>query len=146
MKPLTLLPAVDVRAGQAVRLVKGDLANEQKYGSPLETALEFQKSGAEWIHLVDLDAAFGTGSNYELISKVIEYRGQGIATILVNSLVDTAKDVLEVEQLQLSVSTQNQASYGLYLRLGFTVYGTEIHAMKIGEAYVDEYLMTKFLA
>ena len=72
MKPLTLLPAVDVRAGQAVRLVKGDLANEQKYGSPLETALEFQKSGAEWIHLVDLDAAFGTGSNYELISKVIE--------------------------------------------------------------------------
>jgi 1-(5-phosphoribosyl)-5-[(5-phosphoribosylamino)methylideneamino] imidazole-4-carboxamide isomerase/N-(5'phosphoribosyl)anthranilate isomerase len=72
MKPLTLLPAVDVRAGQAVRLVKGELANEQKYGSPLETALEFQKSGAEWIHLVDLDAAFGTGSNYELISKVIE--------------------------------------------------------------------------
>ncbi len=72
MKPLTLLPAVDVRAGQAVRLVKGELANEQKYGSPLETALEFQKSGAEWIHLVDLDAAFGTGSNYELISKVIQ--------------------------------------------------------------------------
>ncbi|MEY2719402.1 MAG: hypothetical protein RLZZ273_768 [Bacteroidota bacterium] len=75
-----------------------------------------------------------------------EYRGQGIATILVNSLVDTARDVLEVEQLQLSVSTQNQASYGLYLRLGFTVYGTEIHAMKIEESYVDEYLMTKFLA
>ena len=72
MKPLTLLPAVDVRAGQAVRLVKGELANEQKYGSPLETALEFQTLGAEWIHLVDLDAAFGTGSNYELISKVIQ--------------------------------------------------------------------------
>jgi RimJ/RimL family protein N-acetyltransferase len=62
-----------------------------------------------------------------------EYRGQGIATILVNSLVEAARDVLE-------------ASYGLYLRLGFTVYGTEIHAMKIGETYVDEYLMTKFLA
>jgi RimJ/RimL family protein N-acetyltransferase len=75
-----------------------------------------------------------------------EYRGQGIASILVNSLVETARDVLDVEQLQLSVSTQNQASYGLYLRLGFTVYGTEIHAMKIDESYVDEYLMVKFLA
>mgnify|MGYP003344553582 FL=1 len=74
-----------------------------------------------------------------------EYRNQGIATVLINSLVDTARDVLEVEQLQLSVSTQNQASYGLYLRLGFTVFGTEIHAMKVHHSYVDEYLMVKFL-
>lgn len=74
-----------------------------------------------------------------------EYRSHGIATILINSIVDTVKEVLEVEQLQLSVSTQNQASYGLYLRLGFTVYGTEIHAMKIHHSYVDEYLMVKFL-
>ena len=74
-----------------------------------------------------------------------EYRNCGIATVLINSIVETAKDVLEVEQLQLSVSTQNQASYGLYLRLGFTVYGTEIHAMKIQHSYVDEYLMVKFL-
>lgn len=74
------------------------------------------------------------------------YRGQGIATILVNSVVETAREVLEVEQLQLSVSTQNTATHGLYLRLGFTVYGTEIHAMKIGNSYVDEYLMVKFLA
>ncbi|MBM4179054.1 MAG: GNAT family N-acetyltransferase [Ignavibacteria bacterium] len=74
-----------------------------------------------------------------------EYRGQGIASILVDSIMEIAKDVLEIEQLQLSVSTKNQASYGLYLRLGFTVYGTEIHAMKIGDSYVDEYLMVKFL-
>lgn len=74
-----------------------------------------------------------------------EYRGHGIATVLINSIVDTVREVSDVEQLQLSVSTQNQASYGLYLRLGFSVYGTEIHAMKIQHSYVDEYLMVKFL-
>lgn len=71
MKPLILLPAVDVREGQAVRLVQGDLAQQTNYGSPLDAALDFQNAGAEWIHLVDLDAAFGTGSNHELLAEVI---------------------------------------------------------------------------
>lgn len=71
MKPLILLPAVDVREGQAVRLVQGELAQQTNYGSPLDAALDFQNAGAEWIHLVDLDAAFGTGSNHELIAEVI---------------------------------------------------------------------------
>lgn len=71
MKGLILLPAVDVRGGKAVRLVKGELKAETKYGEPLEVALSFQDSGAEWIHLVDLDAAFGTGSNHELLRDVI---------------------------------------------------------------------------
>lgn len=68
---LELLPAVDVRDGQAVRLVQGELARETVYGNPLEVALEFQRDGAEWLHLVDLDAAFGTGSNAELLAQVV---------------------------------------------------------------------------
>ena len=70
MKPLILLPAVDVADGQAVRLVQGELGTETSYGSPLDEALAWQEQGAEWIHLVDLDAAFGKGSNRELLKEV----------------------------------------------------------------------------
>jgi phosphoribosylanthranilate isomerase len=68
---LVLLPAVDVANGQAVRLVQGDAARETVYGDPLAAALDFQAAGAEWIHLVDLDAAFGRGSNAALLSDVV---------------------------------------------------------------------------
>lgn len=68
---LILLPAVDVKDGQAVRLVQGALENETKYGNPLDAALDFQNAGAEWIHLVDLDAAFGIGSNAQLLAEVV---------------------------------------------------------------------------
>ena len=68
---LELLPAVDVKDGRAVRLVQGELARESIYGSPLEVALEFQKSGAQWLHLVDLDAAFGRGENSALLAEVV---------------------------------------------------------------------------
>jgi 1-(5-phosphoribosyl)-5-[(5-phosphoribosylamino)methylideneamino] imidazole-4-carboxamide isomerase/N-(5'phosphoribosyl)anthranilate isomerase len=71
MNELILLPAVDVRGGKAVRLVRGELSAESQYGEPLEAALTFQDAGAKWIHLVDLDAAFGTGDNREVISEVI---------------------------------------------------------------------------
>lgn len=71
MSYLELLPAVDVKDGKAVRLVQGELSQETNYGKPLDAALDFQKSGAEWIHLVDLDAAFGIGSNADLLAKVI---------------------------------------------------------------------------
>ena len=71
MNRLVLLPAVDVKNGQAVRLVQGELGSESNYGSPLEAALDFQSAGAEWIHLVDLDAAFGIGSNAELLAEVV---------------------------------------------------------------------------
>jgi 1-(5-phosphoribosyl)-5-[(5-phosphoribosylamino)methylideneamino] imidazole-4-carboxamide isomerase/N-(5'phosphoribosyl)anthranilate isomerase len=67
----TLLPAVDVSGGQAVRLVRGVAGTESAFGDPLEAALAWQRDGAEWIHLVDLDAAFGRGSNAELIAKVV---------------------------------------------------------------------------
>lgn len=68
---LELLPAVDVKGGQAVRLVQGEIGSESNYGSPLEAALDFQSAGAEWIHLVDLDAAFGKGSNAALLAEVV---------------------------------------------------------------------------
>ncbi|GAB3668324.1 bifunctional 1-(5-phosphoribosyl)-5-((5-phosphoribosylamino) methylidenea mino)imidazole-4-carboxamide isomerase/phosphoribosylanthranilate isomerase PriA [Actinocorallia lasiicapitis] len=67
---LTLLPAVDVAYGQAVRLTQGEAGTETNYGSPLDAALAWQESGAEWIHLVDLDAAFGRGSNQGLVAEV----------------------------------------------------------------------------
>jgi phosphoribosylanthranilate isomerase len=69
---LTLLPAVDVADGQAVRLVQGAAGSETSYGDPLEAALEWRRGGAEWIHLVDLDAAFGRGSNATLLADVIK--------------------------------------------------------------------------
>jgi phosphoribosyl isomerase A len=68
---LELLPAVDVASGQAVRLVQGAAGSETSYGDPLEAALAWQRAGASWIHLVDLDAAFGRGSNAELLRSVI---------------------------------------------------------------------------
>jgi len=68
---LVLLPAVDVADGQAVRLVQGAAGSETSYGDPLAAALQWQDAGAEWIHLVDLDAAFGRGSNRELLASVV---------------------------------------------------------------------------
>ncbi|MFC9968644.1 bifunctional 1-(5-phosphoribosyl)-5-((5-phosphoribosylamino)methylideneamino)imidazole-4-carboxamide isomerase/phosphoribosylanthranilate isomerase PriA [Nocardia ignorata] len=68
---LVLLPAVDVANGEAVRLVQGEAGSETGYGSPRDAALAWQEAGAEWVHLVDLDAAFGKGSNRELIAQVI---------------------------------------------------------------------------
>ena len=68
---LELLPAVDVAGGQAVRLVQGEAGSETHYGEPLAAALAWQQAGAQWIHLVDLDAAFGRGSNRELLASVV---------------------------------------------------------------------------
>jgi phosphoribosyl isomerase A len=68
---LTLLPAVDVAGGQAVRLVQGAAGSETSYGDPLQAALAWQEAGAQWIHLVDLDAAFGRGSNAGLLADVV---------------------------------------------------------------------------
>ena len=68
---LVLLPAVDVVEGRAVRLVQGQAGSETEYGTALDAALGWQRDGAEWIHLVDLDAAFGRGSNRELLAEVV---------------------------------------------------------------------------
>lgn len=68
---LILLPAVDVTGGRAVRLVQGVAGSETSYGDPLDAALAWQQAGASWIHLVDLDAAFGRGSNADLLATVV---------------------------------------------------------------------------
>ena len=68
---LVLLPAVDVAGGQAVRLVQGEAGSQTSYGDPLQAALHWQAGGAQWVHLVDLDAAFGRGSNRELLAGVV---------------------------------------------------------------------------
>lgn len=67
---LELLPAVDVADGQAVRLVQGEAGSETGYGDPVEAALAWQEAGAEWLHLVDLDAAFGRGNNADVLRRV----------------------------------------------------------------------------
>jgi 1-(5-phosphoribosyl)-5-[(5-phosphoribosylamino)methylideneamino] imidazole-4-carboxamide isomerase/N-(5'phosphoribosyl)anthranilate isomerase len=67
-----LLPAVDVAAGQAVRLVQGEAGTETSYGDPLQAALAWQEQGAQWLHLVDLDAAFGRGSNRDQLLEVVK--------------------------------------------------------------------------
>jgi phosphoribosylformimino-5-aminoimidazole carboxamide ribotide isomerase/phosphoribosylanthranilate isomerase len=69
---LTLLPAVDVADGKAVRLTQGEAGTETSYGDPVEAADLWASQGAEWIHLVDLDAAFGRGSNHAVIKKVVK--------------------------------------------------------------------------
>jgi len=71
MPKLELLPAVDVEGGEAVRLVQGEAGTATGYGEPLAAALAWQRAGAEWVHLVDLDAAFGRGGNRELLADVV---------------------------------------------------------------------------
>jgi phosphoribosyl isomerase A len=68
---LELLPAVDIAGGQAVQLVQGVAGSEKRFGDPVEAALAWQRGGAEWIHLVDLDAAFGRGHNRELLARIV---------------------------------------------------------------------------
>ena len=71
MEALQLLPAVDVQDGQAVQLVQGRAGTQKEFGDPLAAALRWQEEGSSWIHLVDLDAAFGRGSNAPLLAQII---------------------------------------------------------------------------
>ncbi len=71
MSKLELLPAVDVQGGQAVQLTQGVAGSEKVFGDPLAAAQRWQDGGAEWLHLVDLDAAFGRGSNAEVIAAIV---------------------------------------------------------------------------
>jgi len=88
---LELLPAVDVADGRAVRLVQGEAGSETSYGDPLAAALDWQAGGAEWIHLVDLDAAFGRGSNAALLAQVTgELAGRGVKVELSGGIRDDA--------------------------------------------------------
>jgi 1-(5-phosphoribosyl)-5-[(5-phosphoribosylamino)methylideneamino] imidazole-4-carboxamide isomerase/N-(5'phosphoribosyl)anthranilate isomerase len=88
---LDLLPAVDVAGGQAVRLVQGAAGSETSYGDPLAAALDWADGGAKWVHLVDLDAAFGRGSNREQIASVAAVlAGRGVQVELSGGIRDDA--------------------------------------------------------
>ncbi|HEY6737726.1 MAG TPA: bifunctional 1-(5-phosphoribosyl)-5-((5-phosphoribosylamino)methylideneamino)imidazole-4-carboxamide isomerase/phosphoribosylanthranilate isomerase PriA [Actinopolymorphaceae bacterium] len=89
MSALELLPAVDVSDGQAVQLVQGVAGTGGRYGDPLEAALRWQRAGTSWVHLVDLDAAFGRGDNRARLSTVIDRLGEfGVAVELSGGLRD----------------------------------------------------------
>ena len=96
MKPLILLPAIDVIEGRAVRLVQGELSQETSYGTPMQVAAEFAAAGAQWIHLVDLDAAFGRGSNATLLAEVI-------ASVDIN--VELSGGIRDDESLRAALAT-----------------------------------------
>ncbi len=87
---LELLPAVDVADGQAVRLTQGEAGSETSYGDPLSAALDWVSGGAEWIHLVDLDAAFGRGSNAELLADVVARVGDRVKVEMSGGIRDDA--------------------------------------------------------
>lgn len=93
---LILLPAVDVQDGLAVRLVQGEAGTQTVYGQPLEAALAFQRAGAQWLHLVDLDAAFGRGSNRELLAEVVA---------AVDMAVELSGGIRDDESLQAALAT-----------------------------------------
>ena len=87
---LILLPAVDVADGKAVRLTQGEAGTETSYGDPVDAAAEWVEQGAEWIHLVDLDAAFGRGNNYELIERVVRNTPSSVNVELSGGIRDDA--------------------------------------------------------
>ncbi|MGV8970228.1 MAG: bifunctional 1-(5-phosphoribosyl)-5-((5-phosphoribosylamino)methylideneamino)imidazole-4-carboxamide isomerase/phosphoribosylanthranilate isomerase PriA [Microbacteriaceae bacterium] len=87
---LTLLPAVDVASGKAVRLTQGEAGSETSYGDPVDAAAEWISQGAEWIHLVDLDAAFGRGNNHKVIEKVIRNTPRNVNIELSGGIRDDA--------------------------------------------------------
>ena len=93
---LELLPAVDMADGQAVQLVQGIAGSEKKFGDPVEAALRWQDAGAEWIHLVDLDAAFGRGHNRELQAEIV-------GTLDIN--VEMSGGIRDDESLMAAMST-----------------------------------------
>lgn len=103
--PLALLPAVDVQDGQAVRLVQGEYGTATNYGDPFEAAIGWQQLGAEWLHLVDLDAAFGHGNNREIIRRIT--RELGIKIELSGGLRDdeSLDEALEMGATRVNLGT-----------------------------------------
>jgi 1-(5-phosphoribosyl)-5-[(5-phosphoribosylamino)methylideneamino] imidazole-4-carboxamide isomerase/N-(5'phosphoribosyl)anthranilate isomerase len=88
MSKLILLPAVDVADGQAVRLTQGAAGSETTHGDPLEVARDFVDQGAEWLHLVDIDAAFGRGNNTEVLRRVVNELAGSISVQLSGGIRD----------------------------------------------------------
>ena len=137
---LTLLPAIDVAGGKAVRLVQGEAGTETGYGDPVEAAEEWVQQGAEWIHLVDLDAAFGRGHNRSHIKRVIKAVPRGVHIELSGGIRDD--DSLEaalstgVKRINLGTAALENpewaahviAEYGDAIAVGLDVRGTTLAA------------------
>jgi len=137
---LILLPAVDVSGGKAVRLTQGAAGSETNYGDPVDAAADWASQGAEWIHLVDLDAAFGRGSNHGVIKKVIrQVRG--------NVMIELSGGIRDDESLEAALATGAKrinlgtaalenpewaahviAEYGETIAVGLDVRGTTLAA------------------
>lgn len=135
---LTLLPAVDVSNGKAVRLVQGEAGTETDYGSPIEVAGTFEEQGAEWIHLVDLDAAFGRGTNQELLAQVtkslsikVEVSGGIRDTESLERALDTGAERVNIGTAALENpewTAQIISEYGDKVAVGLDVRGTTLAA------------------
>ncbi|KQQ26455.1 bifunctional 1-(5-phosphoribosyl)-5-((5-phosphoribosylamino)methylideneamino)imidazole-4-carboxamide isomerase/phosphoribosylanthranilate isomerase PriA [Frondihabitans sp. Leaf304] len=136
---LTLLPAVDVADGKAVRLTQGEAGTETNYGDPVDAAADWKDQGAEWLHLVDLDAAFGRGHNREVIHRVIK-QVTGIHVELSGGIRDDAslEAALETGVKRINLGTaalENPewaasviARYGDAIAVGLDVRGTTLAA------------------
>ncbi|HEY0248996.1 MAG TPA: bifunctional 1-(5-phosphoribosyl)-5-((5-phosphoribosylamino)methylideneamino)imidazole-4-carboxamide isomerase/phosphoribosylanthranilate isomerase PriA [Gryllotalpicola sp.] len=136
---LVLLPAVDVAGGQAVRLTQGEAGSETSYGSPIDAALDWARQGAEWIHLVDLDAAFGRGDNRSVLREVLR-EVQGVKIELSGGIRDDAslEQALELGATRVNLGTaalENPdwadaviAKYGEAIAVGLDVRGTTLAA------------------
>ena len=112
---LTLLPAVDVRDGKAVRLRQGESGSETDYGSPFEAARTWVEAGAEWIHLVDLDAAFGTGNNRDQLREIVHELGDRVNIELSGGVRDDAS--LDAA-LEAGAARVNIGTAALEIRIG----------------------------
>lgn len=104
---LTLLPAVDVRDGKAVRLRQGESGSETDYGSPLDAARTWVDAGAQWIHLVDLDAAFGTGDNRAQLRQIVAELGDAVNIEMSGGVRDDASldAALEAGAARVNIGT-----------------------------------------
>ncbi len=136
---LVLLPAVDVADGKAVRLTQGEAGSETSYGNPIDAAADWADQGAEWIHLVDLDAAFGRGDNHALLKKVIR-QVHGVSVELSGGIRDDAslESALEIGAKRINLGTaalENPewaanviGQYGEAIAVGLDVRGTTLAA------------------
>jgi 1-(5-phosphoribosyl)-5-[(5-phosphoribosylamino)methylideneamino] imidazole-4-carboxamide isomerase/N-(5'phosphoribosyl)anthranilate isomerase len=137
---LILLPAVDVSNGKAVRLTQGEAGTETNYGDPIDAAHEWVEQGAEWIHLVDLDAAFGRGNNHGVIKKVIKNTPRRVNVELSGGIRDDAslEAALSTGAKRINLGTaalENPewaahviSEYGEAIAVGLDVRGTTLAA------------------
>lgn len=137
---LELLPAVDVADGKAVRLTQGEAGSETDYGNPVEAAMTWVNAGAEWIHLVDLDAAFGRGDNRGIIAEVVAAASGQVKIELSGGIRDDAslEAALEAGATRVNLGTaaledpewtaRVVAKYGDFIAVGLDVRGTTLAA------------------